>query len=442
MGNSLATRIESTNSTLDLNATAENVAESNNESNQKTIHTSLINFDILYDFIKILEKFCIEHHVEAKTEFKRPLEWSSPFLRPNLFNSGSVSSGTANNGNSTSNTQSNWIVSNQKGTNKSVVSSTALKSDGKPFFQLIQQSIPSTKNANNSSSIFLARVDNFDQLNKVLKLADEHKLSELQALIQVNRDGISTILGLPSGTFSNNEVDPLVIAFEALNKDTNPKKIEQNQKLYKLSLILNSYDLQLMKTAVNVLEREKFIDVQKVSEELEMLKAFCGKDQKCALQSIDWESDYTFSNGCKAPPWRQVFGEICYVEVRPMDKDHIVITATKNGFFINKGYLLDEKGNERLNYEALDESPVKPTLTDLLKSYSPHFFNTIDKQEYLYHPDENLISNIGGAVAAEGSTAHDVLLHDGNLTEDEHEQGEETGTKKNERRQTLIVKKK
>jgi hypothetical protein len=143
------------------------------------------------------------------------------------------------------------------------------------------------------------------------------------------------------------------VAFDALMADTNPKKKEANQKLYKLSLILNSYDLLLMKSAIADIEREKFITMHRVTEELEMLKAFCGKENKCALASIDWESEYTFSNGCKAPPWRQVFGELSYINVRPLDKDAFVVTATRNGYFCNKGYISDERGIEHLNYEAV-----------------------------------------------------------------------------------------
>jgi armadillo repeat-containing protein 4 len=77
---------------------------------------------------------------------------------------------------------------------------------------------------------------------------------------------------------------------------------------------------------------------------MQMLQSFCGKDAKCALVSINWESDYTFGNGCKAPPWRQVYGEIGYVEAVPKDGDKFIITAVKQGYFVNKGYFPDDKG--------------------------------------------------------------------------------------------------
>lgn len=50
-------------------------------------------------------------------------------------------------------------------------------------------------------------------------------------------------------------MDPLVIAFDALNVEIDPKKRDQNQKLYKLLLVLNSFDIQLMKATVKSLEK-------------------------------------------------------------------------------------------------------------------------------------------------------------------------------------------
>lgn len=46
-------------------------------------------------------------------------------------------------------------------------------------------------------------------------------------------------------------------------------------------------------------------------------------------------SDYEFSNGCRAPPWRQIQGEICYVLVKPHDVDTLCITCSAEGVFLN-----------------------------------------------------------------------------------------------------------
>jgi hypothetical protein len=68
------------------------------------------------------------------------------------------------------------------------------------------------------------------------------------------------------------DADPLQVSFNVIMADANPKKKERNQMLYKLSLVLSSYDLLLMKSAVADIEPEKFITMHRVIEELEMLK--------------------------------------------------------------------------------------------------------------------------------------------------------------------------
>lgn len=139
MGNSLATRVE------------------------HELHTSAENYSILTEFIRVLEKICVECPAESRVEFKRPLEWSSPSLKPALFTS------------STSGLSDTWVVTSQARTGRFVVSSRAIRSDGKALFQLVQSADSTTANAT---------IGSFEYLSRVLKLADEHKLRELQAIIE------------------------------------------------------------------------------------------------------------------------------------------------------------------------------------------------------------------------------------------------------------------
>ena len=44
---------------------------------------------------------------------------------------------------------------------------------------------------------------------------------------------------------------------------------------------------------------------------------------------------HMFSNGCRAVPWRQVHGDICYIIVKPHDGDSFCITASTYGCFVN-----------------------------------------------------------------------------------------------------------
>ena len=170
-------------------------------------------------------------------------------------------------------------------------------------------------------------------------MANEQKLQELQAMVQIAKDPIQTIFGV-----SGESGKALVDSFDAFNNETEPKRKDQYAKLYKLLLIINSFDLQLMAKAVKGVSKAKYLDISRVTEELEMLKAFCGPDTDHALVKIDWDLDFTFASGFKAPPWRQIYGEISYIGVQCHDKDAFIITATRKGYFVNKGQSSDTSG--------------------------------------------------------------------------------------------------
>jgi hypothetical protein len=178
-----------------------------------------------------------------------------------------------------------------------------------------------------------------------------------------------------------------VEAFDAFNNEVDPRKKEQYSKLYKLLLVLNSFDLQLMSVAVKGVSKANMLNISKVTEEVEMLSAFCGRESHHALVKIDYELDYTFQNGFKAPPWRQVYGEISYIKIQCHDKDLVIVTASKKGYFINKGYSTDAQGNDHLDYEPASE--CYPTLVELLRATSEHFASHIDQQGYVYHKENH-----------------------------------------------------
>jgi hypothetical protein len=93
-----------------------------------------------------------------------------------------------------------------------------------------------------------------------------------------------------------------------------------------------------------LIDSDKICTIQAVEEEVLLLASFAGKDQARPLNGVDWDSDYTFSNGCRSPPWRQIYGELGYLTVRTRDKDTLNITASKKGLFINKGYTANTTG--------------------------------------------------------------------------------------------------
>ncbi|KAI9329663.1 armadillo-type protein [Zopfochytrium polystomum] len=333
------------------------------------IETSIDNQDLLYELVHLIDSLATKHPVEAKAEFRRPLQWTSTSLRPSHFSAAP---------------QANlWnVVLPSPKNSKAWVTSVALRADGSPLFTLEQApNAPAGE-----STPYMAKVSSFEYLNKVLKIAEEMKLRELQDILLVNSNPIGCIFGVTG----QNTGTVLMDAFDSYNVEVDPRKRELNGRLYKLLLIINSYDLDLLSAAVKGQQKEKSLDIGKVTSELQMLQSFCGKDAKCALESISFESDYTFTNGVKAPPWRQVYGELGYIEVQCPDCDKFLVTASKSGYFVNKGYSTDEKGNEKLNYEKASE--MFSSLLLLLKARSAHFAAKIDKQDFLYRADNRFVA--------------------------------------------------
>uniref|UniRef100_A0A3P9D9Y6 Outer dynein arm docking complex subunit 2 n=1 Tax=Maylandia zebra TaxID=106582 RepID=A0A3P9D9Y6_9CICH len=81
------------------------------------------------------------------------------------------------------------------------------------------------------------------------------------------------------------------------------------------------------------------------------------------------EEDFQFSNGYRAPLWRQVQGDICYLVIEPCDTETLYITCSTAGSFLNGG---EENGYERTS-DAYED------LVTLLKSRSPHFADKINQ---------------------------------------------------------------
>ena len=141
---------------------------------------------------------------------------------------------------------------------------------------------------------------------------------------------------------------------------------EEQEARFKLLLMLNSYDQKLLRSSVKQMSEEVRLNMSSVTAEVDLLRGFAGLDEeKYTLESIDWESGttllcgrpsrfaeshtahpqplcylftaYTFSNGCRAPPWRQVNGDLAYIVAKPFDGDRLTIMANINGYWPIKG---------------------------------------------------------------------------------------------------------
>jgi len=158
--------------------------------------------------------------------------------------------------------------------------------------------------------------------------------------------------------------------------------------------------------------REKYINASKASEEINMVKDFCGKDATCVLMNVSWDTNFVFANGSKAPPWRQVYGDIGYINVVPKDTPTFTVLVLKKGYQVIKG--MERVGDEEptLNYEAEGDKKIFTSLIELLRTKSPHFSTTIEKQKYKFQavPLPTVMNQTRNSRVAVKSAGKDVAL--------------------------------
>ncbi|XP_035944718.1 outer dynein arm-docking complex subunit 2 isoform X1 [Halichoerus grypus] len=295
----------------------------------RTLEITPLNEAILKEIIMFVESFIYKHPQEAKYVFVEPLEWKTN-LDPSAFESG-------------------YIVS------ETTVKSEEVDKDGQP---LLSVSVPHIK------------VRSFGQLSRLLLIAKDTKLKEAQACIEANRDPVTKILGLDYNT--KKEDTSVVNILDKITKDEDP----ESEIKMKLGMLLKQLDLHLLNHSLKHISLEICLKPTIVKNDIELLKHFSGKGEQTVLESIDYTSDYEFSNGCRAPPWRQIHGEICYVLVKPHDVETLCITCSAEGVFLNGGKTDDEG---EINYER--KSEIYKDLVTFLKEKSAKFSENMSKQD-------------------------------------------------------------
>nr|KAF6499056.1 armadillo repeat containing 4 [Molossus molossus] len=209
-----------------------------------------------------------------------------------------------------------------------VVSATTVKSEeadknGQPLLFL---SVPQMK------------VRSFGQLSCLLFTAKDTKLKEAQACIE----------------------------------DSDP---ESEMKM-KIAMLLKQLDVDLLNHSLQHVSLEIHLNPAMVKKDIELLKCLSGKGEQTVLESINYTSDYEFSNGCRAPPWRQILGEMCYVLVKPHDVETLCITCSAEGVFLNGGKTDDA---DEINYER--KGAIFKDLVTFLKEKSAKFSENMSKHQ-------------------------------------------------------------
>uniref|UniRef100_A0A8C8HWG3 Armadillo repeat-containing protein 4 n=1 Tax=Oncorhynchus tshawytscha TaxID=74940 RepID=A0A8C8HWG3_ONCTS len=269
-----------------------------------------VNESLLKEILEFVEQFSSRHPQEAKHVFKEPLQWTTS-LEASDFKTEYDISGPA-------------------------VKSQETDRDGHPMLQLTPPSIS---------------VHSFSQLSKIVQLATDKKLKEVRACLE----------GKPCQP-QNETLHPICI----LNSQSCILPISHRHHLF----VLLQLDTQLLSNSLKQISQEVRLSPAAVKNDVELLKSFCSEGEKRVLTSVQYTSDYEFTNGCRTPPWRQVHGEICYLVIKPCDTQPLHITCSTAGVFLN-----GENAYDRT-------SDVYRDLVTLLKSKSPHFAENINKQDF------------------------------------------------------------
>ncbi|XP_065255939.1 outer dynein arm-docking complex subunit 2 [Emys orbicularis] len=298
-----------------------------------TLEITPLNESLLNDIIKFAESFSSRHPQEAAFVFREPLEWKTQ-LDYSVFELGYEISGTT-------------------------VQSEERDKDDQPLLLLTASTI---------------RVRSFGQLSRLLHVAMEKKLKEAQACLEANRDPIVKILGPGYGTIEGEDMSMLRL-LDRMKKDDDP----DTEIKMKISLLLQQLDMQLLNSSLKHISQEVRLSPAAVKNEVDLLKHFSGEGEDTVLESLEYTSDYEFSNGCRAPPWRQVHGEICYLIVKPRDTDPLYITCSTAGVFLNGG-----RGKEKDDIDYERKSDIYKDLITLLRERSPKFVENMAKQDYTF----------------------------------------------------------
>ncbi|WAR11483.1 ARMC4-like protein [Mya arenaria] len=262
-----------------------------------------LNEDLLNSVMTWLEGFGAKYPEELKLVFKSALTWKTS-LRPDKLQGGFQEKG------------------------EDVVSSQTSEKDGTPMLTL-------HKTGSNEYSV---SVMSLEFCENVLRMAGDQKLMEVRSCLEANRDPGAKMLG---DRFATVEGDDNSI-YRYINETCNcadHKDIEEKKLQLKLQLQINRLDQQLLQESIQQITRDVRLTPAMVDGEVNILKQLSGRDEeKHVLESIDfWGDRYVFKNGCRAQPWRQLHGDICYIEAKPHDGDLIFVTANTSGYFCNSG---------------------------------------------------------------------------------------------------------
>jgi len=312
---------------------------------------------LLNNILTYVETLSTQHPKEAQVIFKKPFEWKTS-IRPNDMEKQSFGKSYVISGDS--------VASEDTG-------------NGEPLLSLKK-----------TSNGWIFKVYTFEHLGNILKFSGEKKLQEVRSCLEANRDPMELIMGPAFAKVDSND-DALLKAHEMVSKARadGSEDTTDLENSFRLLLLINQLDIKLLHSSLKDIAKDVRFSATSVESDYNLIESLSGSESYHAVEKIDWILTYTFANGCRAPPWRQVHGDIAYMEVKVKEGESFPITASTAGYFVNRGL----KNDGEIDYER--ESDVFSSLILLLKAKSAHFADVINSKEFAYKqyteekPEEN-----------------------------------------------------
>eukprot|EP00794_Sanderia_malayensis_P017757 gene17757-19530_t len=356
-----------------MGATLSSRAEltSANQKEEGKIEFSPHNEVLLNNVLKYVETLSNGHKREAEVVFKEAFQWKTSITPADLEKRGLGEKG--------------YEISDE------VVKSVA-STNGEAHFVMKK-----------TGSGYIIKAYTFHQLGNVLNVADEKKLQEVRACLEENRDPMSRIMGPAFAKVGSND-NALLKAHESIAKARADglEDVDELEQSFRLLLLINQLDVQLLHSSLKDIAKDVRLSAATVENDFNLIASFSGPDPENCISNIEWSLTFVFANGCRAPPWRQVHGDIAYLEVRTKEDERYPITASTAGYYINKGM----KKDGEIEYER--ESDVFPSLISLLKAKSAHFDDVINRKEFAYQKvDDNDEEKAGNSLTLEKQPTND-----------------------------------
>ncbi|XP_037135862.1 armadillo repeat-containing protein 4 isoform X2 [Syngnathus acus] len=196
-------------------------------------------------------------------------------------------------------------------------------------------------------------VRNFNQLANIMNMENDKRLDEVRACIEENRMIEVKIVG------------PTVASMI----DKEHSQDEESECKIQLLRLLQDIGKNIGRILLKEISEKFRLNPSFVDNEVEYLQGFCGIGEDSLLKSVQYTSDYEHPNGCRAPLWRQIEGEMCYLVIETNDTETLYITCSSTGYFLNMGVKHDEEDESAYGITG----DVFKSLVDLLKNKSQVF---------------------------------------------------------------------